>query len=53
MKSLYTIVVLFAPCCLAQNYPSLSVYAGIPLDTAFSGDGGQAARRQMQLSRTP
>ena len=42
MKSLCAIVILFAPCCVAQNYPALSVYAGTPLDTGFSGDGGQA-----------
>src|SRR5580704_12326387 len=42
MKSFYAIVILAAPCCLAQNYPPLTVYAGTPLDSAFSGDGGQA-----------
>ena len=43
MKFLYIIIViLFAPYCVAQNYPPLSVYAGTPLDTGFSGDSGQA-----------
>jgi hypothetical protein len=42
MRSLYAIAILISPCCLAQDYPPLSVYAGTPFGSGFSGDGGQA-----------
>src|SRR5579862_8815704 len=41
MKSVFAIVIL-AGTCLAQSLPSLTVYAGTPVLTGFSGDSGQA-----------
>lgn len=42
MRSVCAVFLLVVPCCLAQNYPPLTVYAGTPVLTGFSGDSGQA-----------
>jgi NHL repeat len=48
MKTLPTILILFAPCCLAQNYPALSVYAALLWIAVCPA---MAARRGARLSR--